>query len=152
MNISKKKIWISVGLSSVFISVFAGIMAKRILSKGRMESFQKTVQESQSFGRERQDQACLDEAIRRAAAGSRDMMGSLKNQVFLNDCLKVAVPTEAFCEGVPAETDVANRVQWSLARTQAAGIDAKNPFQRLLFDGVVRECEKRRRENKNVSK
>jgi uncharacterized RDD family membrane protein YckC len=155
---ARKKAWIVVGLSGVValgsFLVVIGFAATRALSKGRMESFQKAVEESRTFGQGREDRACLDEAVRRAVAatGSGDMVGALKNQVFLNDCLKSALPTEAFCEDVPAENDVANRVQWSLSRAQAAGIDTKNPFQRLLFDGVARECEKRRRENKNVSK
>lgn len=152
---ANKKAWIAVGLAIAFTAALvllpSGFILIRSLSKGQRKAFLQAVGEGRAFGPGRQDQACLDEAVRRAA-GIKDVLSSVRNQAFLNGCLAVAAPTETFCADVPAEGGVLGRTKWALARVQAAGLDARNPFQRGLFDDVFRQCQKRRQGKKGAAK
>ena len=151
----EQKAWIAVGLAIAFSAALillpSGFMLIRALSKGQRKAFLQAVGEGRAFGSGRQDQACLDEAVRRAA-GIKDVLGSVRNQAFLNGCLAVASPTQTFCADVPAEGSVLGRTKWALSRVRAAGLDARNPFQRGLFDDVFRQCQKRRQGTKGAAK
>jgi uncharacterized RDD family membrane protein YckC len=152
---ANKKAWIAVGVAIAFnaalVLVPTGFLMIRALSKGQRKAFLQAVGEGRTFGLGKQDQACLDEAVHRAA-GIKDVLGSVRNQAFLNGCLAVAAPTETFCADVPAEGSVLGRTNWALARVRAAGLDARNPFQRGLFDDVFRQCQKRRQGTKGAAK
>ncbi len=63
--------------------------------------------EATAFGEASSDRACLEEGFARAAPCSDlNIRCNVKASVFLSFCLEAAPATGAFCEGVPARSDL----------------------------------------------
>jgi len=78
------------------------------------------------------DQAgCLAEAVRRFDECS-GLMCEVKTKIFLENCARMARPTEGFCEGVPSGNEIMATVNWSLARCEALGKPGDQPCTRLV--------------------
>jgi len=81
--------------------------------------------------------ACVSEAVLRvkrssAAIGFADQV---KNELFLEECLKAAAPVDGFCTGVPSKSDTATSVAWRKQTSERYGLEG------TLRQGLVREIQ-----------
>ena len=81
--------------------------------------------------------ACVSEAVLRvkrssAAVGFADQ---LKNELFLEECLKAAAPVDGFCAGVPSKSDAATSVAWRKQTSERYGLEG------TLRQGLVKEIQ-----------
>jgi len=96
-----------------------------------------TLGEGSRFGTDKDVQACVTEAVLRVKRSS-SLIGftdQIKNELFLDECLKVAAPVTGFCVGVPSKSDAATSAAW---REQMGG---KYGLEGTLRQGLVTEIQ-----------
>lgn len=86
-------------------------------------------------GKDRQD--CVTEAVLRVKRSSAliGFTDQIKNELFLDECLKAAAPVTGFCVGVPSRSDTAASVSW---REQTSG---RYGLEGTLRQGLVNEIQ-----------
>jgi hypothetical protein len=93
--------------------------------------------EGTRFGTGKDLQACVTEAVLRVKR-SASLIGftdQVKNELFLEECLKAAAPVTGFCVGVPSQSDVATSAAW---REQ---MGSKYGLEGTLRQGLVTEIQ-----------
>jgi hypothetical protein len=96
-----------------------------------------TLGDGKRFGTGKDLQACVTEAVLRVKR-SNSVIGftdQVKNELFLEECLKVAQPVTGFCVGVPSQSDAATSASW---REQMGG---KYGLEGTLQQGLVTEIQ-----------
>lgn len=68
-----------------------------------------------AFGKQTDDAACWQEALRRHKA-AKDFAGAVQNNSFLLACLAAASNPPNFCEGVPFPGEIVTGARWTLER------------------------------------
>ena len=69
------------------------------------------------FGKGRNPEVCLNEAMKRAqGCSSLNIKCSVEKRMFLNFCIKAANKSRSFCRGVPATTSIMDTAQWRVNR------------------------------------
>ena len=92
------------------------------------------------FGTASTDVGCLAAAVERHTGGYSGHF-SLDEAEFLRECLKVASPTEAFCENIPLPSDEDDSKEWYEARCAEAGIAVESCAN--LFSAQQYHCLER---------
>ena len=93
------------------------------------------------FGNGKDRQACVSEAVLRLKRGT-GLIGftdQVKNELFLEECLKVAAPVDGFCAGVPANSDSATSIAWRKQTSQKYGLEGT--LRQGLVRGIQDFCE-----------
>jgi hypothetical protein len=119
------KIIITIAASLVVIAVGVvgiGIFLWARHGRDLLDAGSKHYEQGVAFGRQTDEQGCLDEAITRYKA-NRGIAGSLGAGIFVQSCWKRSRPTPGFCTAVPKPLDVFRATRWQLERTRKAGID-----------------------------
>ena len=82
-------------------------------------------------------QACVNEAVLRVkrASGAIGFTDQVKNELFLEECLKAAAPVDGFCTGVPSQSNSATSVAWRKQTSERYGLEG------TLRQGLVREIQ-----------
>ena len=82
-------------------------------------------------------QACVTEAVLRVkrASGAIGFTDQVKNELFLEECLKAAAPVDGFCTGVPSKSDLATSVAWRKQTSEKYGLEG------TLRQGLVKEIQ-----------
>jgi hypothetical protein len=82
-------------------------------------------------------QACVSEAVLRVkrSSGAIGFTEQLKNELFLEECLKAAAPVDGFCAGVPSRSDAATSVAWRKQASEKYGLEG------TLRQGLVQEIQ-----------
>lgn len=102
---------------------------------------QKTMDEGKEFGKQTDNQGCVDEAAarQRKVEGITDMM---KSGIFMRACLDASRRTPNFCDAVPLRTEFIKSAHWQQAQCEKYGLtDAQQC--RPLFQQVQMYCEER---------
>lgn len=89
------------------------------------------------FGAGKDLQACVTEAVLRVKR-SNSVIGftdQVKNELFLEECLKVAQPVTGFCVGVPPQSDTATSAGWREQMGDRYGLEG------TLRQGLVTEIQ-----------
>jgi hypothetical protein len=89
------------------------------------------------FGTGKDLQACVTEAVLRVKRSSSviGFTDQVKNELFLEECLKVAQPVTGFCVGVPSPSDAATSASWRDQMGDKYGLEG------TLRQGLVTEIQ-----------
>jgi hypothetical protein len=89
------------------------------------------------FGTGKDSQACVTEAVLRVKRSDSRIgfTDQIKNELFLDECLKVATPVAGFCINVPSKADAATSAAWR------AQMGSKYGLQGTLRQGLVTEIQ-----------
>jgi hypothetical protein len=96
-----------------------------------------TLGEGTRFGKDKSRQDCVTEAVLRLKRGG-GMIGftaEIKEELFLEECLKVANPVAGFCDGIPPKSDVEKTTAWRDETTKKYGLQGN------LRRGLVAEIQ-----------
>lgn len=99
-----------VGVLFVVLMVVAGVWFKRnqgVLASG--------AQEGARFGLVRDENACFEEAQRRAAQATT-VAATVGVGPFMRSCLEYSKPTQGFCDNVPPPTSIGRTAAWQSQR------------------------------------
>ena len=96
-----------------------------------------TLGDGTRFGAGRDLQACVTEAVLRVKRSSSRIgfTDQIKNELFLEECLKVAAPVSGFCVGVPSKSDAATSAAWREHMGDRYGLEG------TLRQGLVTEIQ-----------
>ena len=97
--------------------------------------------EARSFASTHDQNACVEEALRRGDACGADLniMCHAQNGIFLTRCAEQATPVAGFCEGVPDPSDIMASVTWSMQACTARGRPNNQSCNRLM-QSLQRGC------------
>jgi hypothetical protein len=89
------------------------------------------------FGQGKNRQECVTEAVLRVkrGAGVIGFSQEIKDELFLEECLKVAAPVAGFCDGVPPTSDAEKTTAWRDQTTKRYGLEGN------LRRGLVAEIQ-----------
>ena len=137
------KVLLAVGGVLVVLLIAAVVVGYVVVSKygpGFVEATGRSFEEGTEYGRQTDNEGCLNEAAARwARAGG--MMDMIKNGVFLETCLNASRATPGFCDGVPRQTDFMKSISWHQQQCKRFGLRPEQQCTQL-FQGVQRFCEK----------
>lgn len=138
------KILLAIGgvfLVLLIAAVVVGFVVVRKYGPGFVESTSRSFEEGTEYGRQTDQEGCLNEAAARQArvAGMMDM---IRNGVFMETCLSASRPTPGFCDGVPRQLEFVKGVSWQQQQCKRFGLKPEQQCGQL-FQGVQRFCEKR---------
>ncbi|HEY0174602.1 MAG TPA: hypothetical protein VGB98_26535 [Pyrinomonadaceae bacterium] len=137
------KILIAVGglmLVLLIAAVVVGYVVVRKYGPGFVESTSKSFEEGSEYGRQTDQEGCLNEAAARQARVS-GMMDMIRNGVFMETCLSASRPTPGFCDGVPRQLEFMKAASWQQQQCRRFGLKPEQQCGQL-FQGVQRFCEK----------
>lgn len=104
-----------IGCGALVVLFIAAILAGSLWFKRNQDTFAGSTQEGVRFGLVRDEQACLQEAQRRAAEATT-LAGQVGVGQFMRGCLEYSKPTEGFCDDVPPPTSIGRTAAWQSQR------------------------------------
>ena len=117
--------WVKVLLAScggfvlIVIAGGAGIFWYVHHNRARLLASGRQIQtDGVAYGRGRDANACIDEALRR---GERGFADGIRANLFLNGCLKTATLPPDFCASVPSHEEVFRTGVWAARECQRRG-------------------------------
>jgi len=114
-----------------------------LIAKGRA-----VVTEGRDFGRNSDNQGCVDESISRYKR-EPGFTGTISNGIFMRACLESSRPTPGFCDEVPRQTEFVKSAQWRVEQCRRIDLSSDSYCQQL-FQPVQQFCERRTiRSNEN---
>jgi hypothetical protein len=89
------------------------------------------------YGAGRDSQACVTEALWRvkSSSGLIGFTDQVKNELFLDECLKAATTAGGFCTGVPPKSDTQTSAAWRAQTSDRYGLEG------TLRQGLVTEIQ-----------
>jgi len=104
-----------------------------------MARAKEVVTEAKDFGRNTDNQGCVDESISRYKK-EPGFSSAISNSIFMRTCLDASKPTPGFCNDVPKKTEFMKAAEWR--RDQCRRIDlSKDDYCQQLFQPVQEYCE-----------
>jgi hypothetical protein len=98
------------------------------------------VTEGRDFGRNSDNQGCVDESISRYKK-EPGFTSVISNSIFMQSCLDSSRPTPSFCADVPKGTEFVKSAQWRV--DQCSRVDlSKDSYCQQLFQPVQEFCER----------
>jgi hypothetical protein len=136
------KVLLVVGGVMLVLLIAAAVVGYVVVRKygpGFVESASRSFEEGTEYGRQTDQEGCLNEAAARQArvAGMMDM---IRNGVFMETCLKASRPTPGFCDGVPRQTEFMKAASWQQQQCRRFGLKPEQQCGQL-FQGVQRFCD-----------
>jgi hypothetical protein len=126
-----------IAAAAVLVIVGGTALAYQIWWQTKGAEVVATLGDGSRFGTGKDLQACVTEAVLRVKR-SNSVIGftdQVKNELFLEECLKAAQPVTGFCAGVPSQSDTATSASW---REQMGG---KYGLEGTLRQGLVTEIQ-----------
>ncbi|MDP2274439.1 MAG: hypothetical protein Q8K32_27080 [Archangium sp.] len=123
------------GVSSV-LTAWSWYGANKDKLKGVSERAKK---EGAAFAFNHDDEACLDEALRRLSARS-GIIDQAEHKLFLKACLEKAARSPGFCTSVPPRSEIMAFAQWAVERCAAKGKTGDQDCSRLM-QSVQEACQ-----------
>ena len=108
-----------------------------------MARAKEVVAEGKAFGKDHDNQACVDEAVSRYKK-EPGFGSAMSNNFFLRSCLESSQATPGFCDSVPKSTEFMKSAEWQLGQCRETGL-AADSYCRQLFQPVQQFCELRGR-------
>ena len=99
--------------------------------------------EAVEFAVDKDQDACLDEALRRGPGSCTDLdvTCSVEAALFLHACLPEALPVMATCEGVPQATEFVDAAAVLAERCADRGYSNRQACTQILQNGLLRYCD-----------
>ncbi|HEX2062599.1 MAG TPA: hypothetical protein VHK90_17800 [Thermoanaerobaculia bacterium] len=93
-----------------------------------------------AFGRGKEANACVDEAMARLQRCDDLMMCEVRTKLFLSACLGAATRPEGFCSGVPKRDEILASAQWAVRECARRGQANSQRCTRVIA-AVQEVCE-----------
>ena len=103
--------------------------------------------EGRDFGRNTDNQGCVDESISRYKKDS-GFGSAIGSSLFMRACLDASRPTPGFCDDVPGPTEFIKTAQWRIEQCRRVDLSRDNNCQNL-FAPVQQFCVERAARSKN---
>jgi hypothetical protein len=100
----------------------------------------ESMTEGRDFGRNTDNQGCVDEAVSRYTKDP-GFTSAISTNLFSKACLDASRPTAGFCSDVPGITEFMKSGQWRTAQCRRVGL-SKDSYCPQLFQPVQEFCEK----------
>ena len=97
--------------------------------------------EARDFGRNTDNQGCVDESISRYKADP-GFTTAISTSIFMRICLKESRPTPGFCDDVPKQTEFIKSAQWKIEQCRRINL-ARDSNCQNLFQPVQQFCEEK---------
>lgn len=104
-----------------------------------MARAKEVVAEGKEYGKNSENQACVDEAISRYKK-EPGFASAMSNNFFLRACLEASKPTPGFCDSVPRATEFMKSAEWQGDQCRRVDL-SKDSYCRQLFQPVQQFCE-----------
>ena len=111
-------------------------------NKDRLLAQGKTAEtEGSTFGKDVAEPRCVDEALSRYMKDS-GLTGTIRSSIWLDGCLKTSAFTDGFCDGVPADDEIAKSALWRNAECSKRGFTGSQcgnmlaPVQKYCYSEV----------------
>lgn len=85
------------------------------------EMSQAAVAEATGFGKQTDNQGCLEESLERYDRCENGFTCHVRTNVFFLHCLQASAPVPGFCDGVPADDSLVDAVTWRLDQCKKGG-------------------------------
>src|SRR5580765_1146010 len=129
-----------IGLLLIVGVVGAGVFWWMRNKDALMARAKEVVTEAKDFGRNTDNQGCVDESISRYKK-EPGFASAISNSIFMSTCLDASKPTPGFCNDVPTKTECMRSAEWK--REQCSRVDlSKDSYCQQLFKPVQDYCEK----------
>ena len=99
----------------------------------------ESMTEGRDFGRNSDNQGCVDEALSRYTKDP-GFTSAISTNLFTKACLDASRPTAGFCNDVPRVTEFIKSGEWR--KTQCRRVNLKDNYCPQLFQPVQEYCEK----------
>ena len=103
-----------------------------------MTRAKEVVTEARDFGRQTDNQGCVDESISRYKK-EPGFGSAISTAIFMRTCLEESRPTAGFCNDVPKETEFIKSAQWRVEQCGRVGL-AGDSYCKQLFQPVQQYC------------
>lgn len=103
----------------------------------------EAMEEGRRFGASTDNAGCVSETLARYQK-EPGFTGAVTGQVFMGGCLRVSLPTEGFCDGVPGPTEFMRVAEWRREQCAQAGL-GKDAYCQQIFTPVQSYCERQRK-------
>lgn len=126
-------------LGAVFVAGIVGFVY--YVYKGTESAEYKTQEvEGREFGKTTDQAGCVKEGLKRAKGIKLiELNRAISNQAFVEECLKSASPTPAFCDGVPGRLSFQDS-EWSQKQCEKAGMDQMQTSCTTVFQAKLSFC------------
>jgi hypothetical protein len=129
-----------IGLLLIVGVVGAGVFWWMRNKDALMARAKEVVTEAKDFGRNTDNQGCVDESISRYKK-EPGFSSAISNSIFMRTCLDASKPTPGFCNDVPGKTEFMRSGEWR--RDQCSRVDlSKDSYCQQLFQPVQDFCDK----------
>ena len=116
---------------------------KENIAKDIAEAGEQMANDAEQFAKDKDQQACVDEGIRRMqACGVTGVFCQVKTMQFLEVCLDVAAPDPRMCDDVPASGEIVESIRFELSRCPVYGQPGRRGCNQL-YRQLQRWCEDR---------
>jgi hypothetical protein len=105
-----------------------------------MTRAKEVVTEGHDFGRQADNQGCVDESISRYKK-EPGFGSAISTNIFMRSCLEESRPTAGFCDDVPKETEFIKSGQWRVEQCRRVDL-ARDSYCQQLFQPVQQYCAK----------
>jgi FtsZ-interacting cell division protein ZipA len=103
------------------------------------------VTEAQDFGRNTDNQGCVDESLSRYKK-EHGLTSGVSTGIFMRFCLESSRPTPNFCDDVPRQTEFVRTARWRIDQCNKFDL-AKDSNCQNLFAPIQQFCEERARKS-----
>ncbi len=103
----------------------------------------EVVTEGRDFGRNSNNQGCVDESITRYKT-EKSFSNAISTSIFMRSCLDASDPTPGFCDDVPGETEFIKSGKWRVEQCRHYELLGDSYCQNL-FQPVQQFCAQRGR-------
>lgn len=122
-----------IGCGGLVVLFIIAIVAGGMWFKSKEGEFAGSTREGVRFGLVRDEEACFQEAQRRAATATT-IAGQVGVGQFMRGCLEYSKPTAGFCDNVPPPTSIGRTAAWTSQRC------GDNAFCRTVIQVVQTYC------------
>lgn len=123
------------------MSIVGFVIILNIFEAKMAETTAPVENEGTEYGRTHDQQACIDEGLRRSRNVKVSGPGEgIETLAFTESCLKTARPTSGFCDGVPTFWKVEDSERWKSERCPPSRTDEVRFGCRLVFKTKQEFC------------
>ena len=146
MSKNLKIVLIVVGCLVLLCSGVVGLGIYWYVSSGKQmmeqmsQGVRQSAEEGAAFGSDKEDNACLREALSRLQKDN-SFQNTMAVNLFLASCLGKSNRTPEFCKDVPASGEFGKSTQWSVQRCKELGVATQGCGQ--LMGVVQAHCQAR---------
>lgn len=128
-----------IGLLLIIGVVGAGVFWWMRNKDALMDRAKEVVAEGRDFGKNADNQGCVDESISRYKK-EPGFGTAISTSIFMRTCLDASRPTTGFCDNVPKATEFMKSAEWRRDQCKRVNLSGDNYCQQL-FQPMQEFCE-----------